>query len=65
MTATLDHTTETTVYVVTGVGRDGVRRELWFGNSLRLAVKKQNVDLPKKLGGVYQDYSLEERAFAR
>lgn len=58
----LDRWTETTVYVVTAIeAASGVRRDLWFGQSLRNAIRHQNVIMPAKLGSVYRDYELEER----
>lgn len=54
------------VYVVTAIeAATGIRRDLWFGQSLRLAVRHQNVIQPKKLGGIYRDYEVEERALAK
>lgn len=64
MTAELDRVSETTVFVVTALDRDGIRRDLWFGKSLRGAVKQQNVVLPAKLRTLYREYELEERACA-
>lgn len=62
MIATLDRTANG-VFVVTAVeAATGERRDLWFGQSLRLAVRKQNTDLPEKFRSIYRDYAIEERA---
>lgn len=65
MTTILDHVTETTIYVVTAVeSATGTRRDLWFGKSLRNAIRHQNVVLPKKFRSTYRDYDLVERPLA-
>ncbi len=63
MTTPLDRETAN-VFVVTAIYQDGVRRDLWFGKSLRDAVRHQNIILPKKYGRLFRDFEILERMLA-